>query len=676
MKTLPKFLLAAAFSLAAIIQGHAQRFKPQTEDDYYIIKTLPIPEDVKLEVGGLAVLNDGRLAVSTRRGEVWMIENPYMTSGNPYYSRFASGMHEVLGLAYHNGSFYCAQRGELTKLTDIDGDGKADTYTPVYRFDLSGNYHEYAYGPVFDSNGDMYVTLNVAWIGYGEGLGKWHGWLLKIKPDGGMEPIATGLRSPAGFMMNSSGDIFFAENQGDWVGSGRVTHLEKGDFAGNAGGLNWTKEPSSPLKLTKQQLAAVDNGRPMHEAKKVIAALKLPAVWFPQTLMGISTSDIVEDTTHGVFGPFDGHYFVGDQGHSKIMRMTLEKVKGEYQGACFPFREGFASGLIRMKWGLDGSMFAGMTSRGWSSTGREQYALQRLVWSGKVPFEMKDISARPDGFEITFTRPVNVKQASDPMAYDVNSFTYHYHHQYGSEIIESKKCELKGIVVSDDKLHVRLVIDDLREGFIHELKLAGITSQDSVTLLHNVGYYTLNAIPEGDKIVLTDSQKVHASHEHTMTAAGATDAAAAVSNKTNAASAVRMAKRQLKMPASWKQPDQVINLGTRPGLKFDVASLQMKAGSKIKLVFSNNDDMTHNAVLITPGSAKEVGDLAFNMGLKGSGLSYIPNTVKVLYHTSLLQPGTAETIYFIAPEKPGEYTLLCTYPGHAMIMQIPVAVSK
>jgi hypothetical protein len=176
--------------------------------------------------------------------------------------------------------------------------------------------------------------------------------------------------------------FFYGENQGDWVGSGRVTHLAKGDFAGNAGGLNWTGEPESPLRLTKEQLKTVDDGRPMHEAAKVIKELKLPAVWFPHTLMGISTADILEDTTNGAFGPFSGQYFVSDQGHSKIMRMTLEKVKGKYQGACYPFREGFASGLLRMRFGVDGSIFGGMTSRGWASTGKEPYALHG--WSGRV----------------------------------------------------------------------------------------------------------------------------------------------------------------------------------------------------------------------------------------------------------------------------------------------------
>src|SRR6185295_19106849 len=210
------FLLAFSFCSAILMAQQG----PQTEEDYYAIKTLSIPDDIKLEVGGIAILPDARIAVSTRRGDIWMIENAYSKDGSaPHYTKFASGLHEVLGLAYKDGSLYCTQRGELTKLTDDDNDGRADRYEPVYVFELSGNYHEYAYGPIFDKNGDMYVTLNVAWIGYGDGLAKWHGWALKIHPDGTMEPIATGLRSPAGFMLNSAGDLLYAENQGDWVGS-------------------------------------------------------------------------------------------------------------------------------------------------------------------------------------------------------------------------------------------------------------------------------------------------------------------------------------------------------------------------------------------------------------------------------------------------------------------------
>lgn len=494
-------ILLLAISLGAFGQKPA----PKTEQDFYEIKTLPIPQDLYLEVGGLATMPDGRLAVSTRRGEIWIIENPYQKdSHQTNYRRFASGLHEILGLAYKDGVFYCSQRGELTKITDTNRDGVADLYEPIYQFELSGNYHEYTYGPVFDKNGDMLVTLNLAWIGFGEGkFAKWRGWLVKIKPDGTLEPQSAGLRSPAGYSINDEGDIFYGENQGDWVGSGRITHLEKGDFAGNPGGIKWAKEPNSPFKLTLEEIP--DNSQPMFEAAKKVKNLKLPAVWFPHAIMGISTSDIIQDTTKGKFSPFPGQYFVADQGQSKVMRVFMEKVNGVYQGFCINYREGFQSGILRERFGLDGSMFVGMTSRGWGSTGKDNFGLQRLVWNGLTPFEINAIHAKPDGFEISFTQAVDVKSVKNAASYALRSYIYEYHHQYGSPIIQVKDLKIKGISVSPDKKSVRISIDGIRQFYIHEFILKGILNEEGEPLLHETAYYTLNQIPAGDHLAVNES---------------------------------------------------------------------------------------------------------------------------------------------------------------------------
>ncbi len=114
------------------------------EEDFFRISRVSTPEGTLLEVGGLVTLPNGNLAVSTRRGDIYILENP--TSAQPYLKKFASGLHEILGLVYKDGSFYCAQRGELTKLTDTNGDGKADNIETVYAWPLSGHYHEYSFG--------------------------------------------------------------------------------------------------------------------------------------------------------------------------------------------------------------------------------------------------------------------------------------------------------------------------------------------------------------------------------------------------------------------------------------------------------------------------------------------------------------------------------------------------
>ena len=650
---------AAALLIAVAAHAQAPDLAPTAanEDDYYRMVTLPIPDHIPLEVGGMAFRPDGSLAVATRMGDVWIVHNPYMLEGRlPHYTRFAEGLHEPLGLAYRDGALYANQRGELTRMADVDGDDVADRYDAIVSWPLDGNYHEYSYGPLFKPDGSMLVTLNLGWIGRGASLSKWRGWLLEVSPDGEVTPIATGLRSPAGFTMNQEGDLFYAENQGDWVGSGRVTHLEPGDFAGNPAGLRWSGEPGSPLDLAPEEVP--DTGDPMHIVAESLPELKLPAVWFPHALMGISTSGMLLDTTGGAFGPFEGQFFVGDQGHSKIMRMYLEEVDGQWQGAVFPFRSGFASGLLRLEWGRDGSLFVGQTSRGWAALGTEPYAIQRLVWTGETPFEMRTIEARPDGFEVSFTKPVDPNVAANPANYAVTSFTYQYHSTYGSDVVDQGDAPVRAAVVAEDGASVRLVVDTMRPGYVHELKMPGIRSSDGESLLHDFAYYTLNRIPEGDRLdVAAAPARTEAPEQNANPSRG--EASGAVG-----------AKRQTDMPAAWNgSADAALSIGTVPGLQFDRTELRVPAGGRVALTFNNDDDMLHNFVVVRPGTVEEVANQALNLGLAGPEMNYVPDDPAVLYHTALLQPETSETIYFTAPAVPGEYTFVCTFPGHAMTMR-------
>ena len=81
------------------------------QDDYYKVIPIPIPEGIVLEAGGLEFMPDGKLAVSTRRGDIYMVSNALDDeSGNETFSLWARGLHEVLGLAYADGWLYATQR--------------------------------------------------------------------------------------------------------------------------------------------------------------------------------------------------------------------------------------------------------------------------------------------------------------------------------------------------------------------------------------------------------------------------------------------------------------------------------------------------------------------------------------------------------------------------------------
>lgn len=664
LSTYKKQLLTAALICFVLQSASAQHHhtstnaEPQKEEDFYKITNVPIPRNVELEVGGLVFMPNDVLAVSTRHGEVWMISNPYMKNGlPPTYKLFAQGLHEALGINYIKGELYVIQRPELTRLRDLDGDGRADEFKTMYSWPQAGNYHEYTYGPIEDREGNLVINRNLGYTSSAVSLSLWDGWMLKIKPDGRLKPYAAGMRSPAALGMNTAGDIFYSENQGEWVGSGSITHVEDGDFVGHPESLRWADQPGSPVKLRMKDIPST--GEPKFEVAKRIPGLKTPSVWLPHTILGISSSAILNYDEKGKMGPFKGQLFVGDQGHSKIVRVDLEKVKGVYQGIAIPFREGFSSGVLRTAWGSDGSMFVGMTSRGWGSTGKEVYGLQKLEWTGKMPFEIQSAKSKPDGFELTFTQPVNEASAKNAGSYSIISFTYKYQSSYGSPTINQLNCPIKAIEISPDRLKVRLVVDSLREGYVHEINAAGIVNTEKTALLHPTGYFTLNRIPEGEKMVLTPANKVKTS------AMAKPPVAVSTRPKTKA-----LAKHITKQPADWvKGPDKSFVVTPVPGLKFSLTTINVKASEKIKLTFRNTDDMLHNIVFTNPGAADNVGAQALKLGIDGEQLHYIPNSSQIWAHSFLLQPGKSETIYFVAPEKPGQYQYVCTYPGHYLLMR-------
>lgn len=456
---------------------------PTAEDEYYRPVTIPVPREIVLEVGGLDVLPDGRPIVCTRRGDVYIVsytdpEQPFDAS----FTRFASGLHEPLGLAVRQDAdglgVYCVQRGELTRLVDTDGNDRADRYETVCdAWGVSGNYHEFAFGPKFDAAGNAWITLNVGFCGsLGKSTVPYRGWAVVVDPGGAMTPVCDGLRSPNGIGFWRDGTAFYVDNQGDYVGTCKLARLAHDLYHGHPASLSW-REGDARFRTDPPREPA--------------------AVWFPYRKMGQSTADIVLDTTGGAFGPFSGQMFVGDQTLATVMRVDLEVVDGRYQGACFPFRRGLDCGVNRLAFDADGGLLIGQTDRGWGSIGRKRYGLQRLAWTGHVPFEILHMRATTDGFVLEFTADVDARTAIEPRSYRMVSYTYEYHREYGSD--ERDRADVRIVSVEQVSARsVRLRVEPLRaggEGFVHELRAEGVRDVAGRPLLHPDAYYTMQVRP-------------------------------------------------------------------------------------------------------------------------------------------------------------------------------------
>jgi len=460
-----------------------------SSSDGYEIVTYPLPDDVVLEVGGIELLEDGRPIVCTRRGEVFVVDGAFTSDpADVRFTKFAEGLHEPLGLLRHDGWIYTVQRSELSRMRDTNGDDRIDELETVCdAWTVSGNYHEYNFGPRLGPDGDLWITTNKPFGSEPFGRVDWRGFALRIGLDGSMQPMSCGLRSPAGLERSPWGQLFTTDNQGEWCGASKLSLLAPGSFHGHPWGLfscekgKWTFDvPEHP-----------PDGLPMPEVAERMPTFQLPAVWFPYDKAGRSPSGFCWDRSEGVFGPFAGQLFVGDQYAATVMRVALEEVDGHWQGAVFPFVSGLLSGVTRVRQAPDGSLLVGMSSRGWPALGRAEYGLERIVWTGETPFAIRSMSVREDGFALSFTVPLERASALERATFTMTSYTYLLHAPYGSDETDTRELDVRPSSLTEDGYALELVVDGLRAGYVHELAIDGLTSVDGRELDDSRVFYTL-----------------------------------------------------------------------------------------------------------------------------------------------------------------------------------------
>jgi hypothetical protein len=441
--------------------------------------------------GSFEILPDGRLAVGTRRGDVYFVSGAFDSPPNPAYQLFASGQDEIFGMSWRDDALTITQFGEVTRLSDTDGDGMADRFEALTNNWGYAEGHEFAFGSKHDPDGNIWVALGLSGSYNSNNL--FRGWAVKVTPDGRMLPVCSGLRSPAGVAANAEGVMFCIESQGPWNGSCSLKHLKQDAFLGHPASYNWYPYVEG---LDAPALEPESNSRLLVEKKRV-KELVPPAVLFPYIKMGRSISGFRLDDTKGKFGPFENQLFFGDYTLSLIMRATTEEVNGVWQGACYPFREGLSTGIMNVEFTPKGQLIAGgfTTNRQWPVRGEKPFAIQRLDWTGVMPFEVREINIRPDGFLLNFTLPVDKAVAVDVASYALTTYTHVFSAGYGSPEVDHTTPVVKSAVVSEDGLQVRIVVEGIQESHIHDFDLAKIRGVDGQALLHTKAYYTVNEVP-------------------------------------------------------------------------------------------------------------------------------------------------------------------------------------
>jgi len=108
-------------------------------------------------------------------------------------------------------------------------------------------------------------------------------------------------------------------------------------------------------------------------------------------------------------------------------------------------------------------------------------------------------------------------------------------------------------------------------------------------------------------------------------------------------------------------------------MRYSVTSLEAKPGEELHVVLTNTgslpkEAMSHNWVLLKPGSDV----MAFSAAAASAkDQDYIPDSLKgeIIAKIDMQGPHQTGEVTFKAPDQPGEYPYLCSFPGHAALMK-------
>lgn len=480
--------------------------------EHFSFEEIAGPPGVDPQVGAMETLPDGRLVIAFHRGEV-MIYDPVAKT----WAAFASGLQEPLGmLADKDGSLLVMQRSELTRLRDTDGDGNADSYETVFDdFGMSGNYHEFSYGPARDAQGNLYIVLGVASNGapmakeirgefsqigkvdfagmttsetWGKNRGgagrmyarvKWRGWVLKLSPDGKtMEPFASGFRSPNGIGFDASGRLLITDNQGDWRPTSPLYDVKKGGFYGHPASLVWKP--------------GWDGRDPMAIPVPELDALQQPAVgYFPQGELANSPTWPVVIPKGSFPESWGNQTLIGEMNQKNLVRVLEDNVDGTFQTALVPVFDGSPLGMgsNRLAFGKNASLYVGKTALSWAG-GK---GITHVKWNGKPFLSLDGIKAQKQGFALRFSQPLDAASLS---TLTVSRHTYDYHQAYGAPKKDLSQREVKEAKLSADGMTLTFTIGEMKEKYLHLIDMSGLRGKDGAKVLGNKAWYQVIKAPK------------------------------------------------------------------------------------------------------------------------------------------------------------------------------------
>jgi azurin len=573
-------------------------------------------------ISGHDFFRDGSAAVATMTGEVWLVRGIDDGLEHVRWKRFATGLHQPLGVKIVDDKIFVLGRDQITRLHDLNGDDEADFYECVTNaMATSAGGHDYITGLDADAQGRWYFASG------NQGI-------CRITGRDNLEALATGLRNPNGLGLSPDGHFITSSVQeGDWTPASAICLVE----TGKKNGLHFGARGLQGGQLREPPLLYLPRGEDNSSGGQ---AFVTGAAWEPLKA--------------------DGNLVHLSTGGGSAWLVMRQSVRGQWQGAAVRISGNFDSGVQAGRFHPRDGHFYATGMQGWGSYTPLDGCFQRVRFSrGTTPVPVA-FEARENGVLLRFETALDAAHAGVAANHFAQCWNYRYSAAYGSPEYSLRYPETPG----HDPLEIRSahVLDGGKSLFVEipqlapagqvhlHVRVSKAKAYDIFLTAHGLaqpftGFPGYTAVP---KALVNSHAEHHAAHH-------------AVDGQTKPA------------PVSWEggAPGRALHIQAATGLQYAQKELHAKAGERLTLVFDNPDVMPHNWVLLRPDSTERVGELANKLITAPNALTrhYVPESPDILCHTRIVEPQKQTSIHFNAPAERGKYPYICTFPGHWALMR-------
>ena len=373
------------------------------ESGPFAVDTLTLPTEnpakAVLFCTGLDFLPDGRIALCTVHGDVWLA-TVNDKEGIVSWQRFASGLYHPIGLKVVDGKVFVLEVGQLTRLLDTNNDGQADEYECYCnRWHTGPGEHAYDTGLETDPKGNFYFFKT------GDTDLPSGGCLLKVSADGKtVETFATGFRHPIGIGMSSTGIVTGADQEGNWMPATRIDQYKPGGFYGDLRAHHRTTPPKT---------------------------YDPPLCWLPREVDNSAGGQVwVPEKTFGPLASLPLHFSYGRCRAYLLLRQEFSD--GMVQGGASSLPMQFLSGSMRGRFNGNGELYV-CGLNGWQTSAKADGSLQRVRATGKPLDTVVAMEANTTGMKVTFSRDMDEKTLLATQNYKAAWWNYRWNGDYGSK---------------------------------------------------------------------------------------------------------------------------------------------------------------------------------------------------------------------------------------------------